>query len=294
MRKQVRRPSPVTAEERRPPEVSVVMTVRNGERYVGAAVESICQQTLEDWALIVVDDGSTDATAEIIAAVADPRVVLFRRPALGRVPALNFALAQCAGRYVANLDADDVALRDRLRRSVDYLDAHPEVVAVGAAREPYLPPVLRRPRRLPVRDAAIRWSFLLRNPMFNSSITYRRSALEAVGGFAPAYSERLHDADLLLRLGPLGRLHNLPGALSLRRLHADQHFASLDSARRGRLHATMRLRAATELGFPRPLRPLAWLVAAVGATRSLVMITLLGRNGRVDRRSLPAAGSQLP
>ncbi|MFL6240306.1 MAG: glycosyltransferase family 2 protein [Actinomycetes bacterium] len=266
------------------PRISVVMTVYNGERYISDAIESIQQQSLRDFELIVVNDGSTDQTTGILAALDDPRVHVIQRPHVGRVPALNEALSRCRAPYVANLDADDVALPGRLEWTTEFLDAHPDTVAIGSGWEPYVQSPSRAPRRLPRSDRAIRWSFLLRNPMFNSSVTYRTDALRAIGGFSMAYADRLHDADAVLRIASHGRLRNLDQALSARRLHELQHFARVDAGRRAALHAQMRWRAASLLGFPPYLRPLAYTVATVAATRSLFVIGVLGRNGRVDRR----------
>jgi glycosyltransferase involved in cell wall biosynthesis len=267
--------------------ITVVMTVYNGLPFVEEAVDSILSQDFDDFELVVVDDGSTDGTADVLARRGDPRLHLHRRPHQGRVAALNHALGLARGRYVANLDADDVALPGRLALPVRFLDQHPEVAAVGAGVEPCVGCAgARPPRRLPRSDRAIRWSMLLRNPMFHSSVTFRRSVLEELGGYDPAYTDLLDDADLLLRLGRRHRLANLDVPLAAKRLHPGQHFSAADRRLRMRRHAACRWRAAGELAFPPPLRPLAYAVATVGATRSLVIIGLLGRNGR-ERRQDP-------
>jgi glycosyltransferase involved in cell wall biosynthesis len=273
------------------PRISVVITVFNGERYIREAVDSILRQSMRSFELIVVDDGSTDGSAATLADITDPRLCVIRRPHYGRVPALNHALSQCRAPYVANLDADDVSCPDRLALTVTFLEANPDVVAVGSAREPYLAPPGRPARRMPRTDRSIRWTFLLRNPMFNSSVTYRADALRAVGGFSMSYAERLHDADVVLRIAKLGRLVNIDPPLSLRRLHEHQHFAEVAARRRASLHAQMRWRAAGELDFPPALRPVAYAVASAAAVRSVVVLGVLGRNGRIDRRALPSSTS---
>jgi glycosyltransferase involved in cell wall biosynthesis len=278
------------------PAITVVMTVYNGLPFVEEAVNSILSQDFDDFELVVVDDGSSDGTADVLARRGDPRLHLHRRPHQGRVAALNHALGLARGRYVANLDADDVALPGRLALPVRFLDEHPEVAVVGAGIEPGVGWAgTRPPRRLPRSDRAIRWSMLLRNPMFNSSVTFRRCVLDELGGYDPAYTDLLDDADLLLRLGRRHRLANLDVPLAAKRLHPGQHFAAADRRLRMRRHAACRWRAARELAFPPPLRPLAYAVATVGATRSFVTIGLLGRNGRQrrqDRRWWTAPASQ--
>jgi glycosyltransferase involved in cell wall biosynthesis len=264
------------------PAITVVMTVYNGLPFVEEAVDSVLGQDFDDFELVVVDDGSTDGTADVLARRSDPRLYLHRRPHQGRVAALNHALALARGRYVANLDADDVALPGRLALPVRFLDEHPEVAAVGSA----VVARVGRPgvRRLPRSDRALRWSFLLRNPVFNSSVTFRTSALAEVGGYDPAWTDMLLDADLLLRLGRRHKLANLGVPLAAKRRHPGQHFAAADRRRRLVRHAACRLRAAQELGFPLPLRPLAWAVAVLGAARSVVVVGLLGRNGGLRHR----------
>ena len=251
------------------PRVSVIMTVHNGLPFVEAAVDSVLGQDFEDFELVVVDDGSTDGTAGVLAARTDPRLRLVRAPHRGRAAALNAALGLARGRYVANLDADDLALPGRLALPARFLDEHPEVAAVGSAVQPYVGAGGGRgPRRLPASDRAIRWAFLLRNPMFHSSVTFRSGALAEAGGYDPTPG-LVDDADLLLRLGRRHRLANLAVALAVKRLHPAQHFAGSDRRRRLVRHAAYRWRAARELPFPILLRPGAYVVGVAGAAGSL-------------------------
>ena len=267
------------------PAVTAIMTVYNGLPFVEEAVDSLLAQDFDDFELVVVDDGSTDGTAEALGRRTDPRMRLVRRPHQGRVAALNHAVGLARGRYVANLDADDLALPGRLSLPARFLDEHPDVAMVASAVQPFVGEESgRRSRRLPSSDRAIRWSFLLHNPVFHSSATFRATSLAGVGGYDPAYSDALCDADLLLRLGRRHRLWNLDVPLAAKRLHYGQHFAAVDRRRRVRRHMACRLRAAREFGFPLPLRPVAYAVAAVGAARSMVVIGLAGYNGRVRRR----------
>src|SRR4051812_27448620 len=112
------------------PLVSVVMTVYNGERFVVEAVRSILAQTLRDFECIVVDDGSTDATAELLAIeqTGDPRLVVHRLPSnMGFRTALNTGCRLARGALVARMDADDVSVPNRLERQVSFLQEHPHV-----------------------------------------------------------------------------------------------------------------------------------------------------------------------
>jgi glycosyltransferase involved in cell wall biosynthesis len=120
----------------RPPTVSVIMIFWNAERYLEAAIDSVFRQTLIDWELVLVDDGSSDASRAIAeqAVVRDPsRVRLCEhagRRNLGTGPSRNLGLGQARGRYLCFLDADDVYEPARLQRAVACLEAHPEVGVV--------------------------------------------------------------------------------------------------------------------------------------------------------------------
>lgn len=110
------------------PAVSIMMPAYNAERYIGQAIESVLAQTMPDWELIVVDDGSTDGTALRVAALAerDPRIVLVRQANGGESVARNTALKHMRGQLVAFLDADDYYLPEHLALTTAYLAAHPE------------------------------------------------------------------------------------------------------------------------------------------------------------------------
>ena len=109
------------------------MPVRDGERFVGEAVESVLGQTLADLELIVVDDGSTDSTPALLAgfARADARVRVLTQAVGGLTSTLNAGCALVRAPLIARMDADDVALPDRLERQVAFLDAHPDVALLG-------------------------------------------------------------------------------------------------------------------------------------------------------------------
>src|SRR5262249_28112057 len=108
----------------RTPVVSVIMAVFDAAPWVGAAIQSLLPQTLTDFELIVIDDGSTDATAEVLAAFVDPRLRVERRARAGLTRSLNRALELARAPLVARLDADDVALPERLARQCAFLDVH--------------------------------------------------------------------------------------------------------------------------------------------------------------------------
>src|SRR5207302_689224 len=112
------------------PLISVLLPVRDGARYLREALASVLAQTLADFELLVVDDGSEDETPAILAGVADGRLRAIRQDRLGLVAALNRGIEEARAPLLARMDADDVSLPERLERQAAYLDARPEVALV--------------------------------------------------------------------------------------------------------------------------------------------------------------------
>ena len=125
----------MTCTSMRPPTFSIVMPAFNAERTIAAAIRSALAQSREDFELIVVDDGSTDDTAEIAGSFAsDPRLVLIRSTNGGPAVARNLALAQARGRYVSLLDSDDLYLPTYLAETQEALLRNPEPASVSLTR----------------------------------------------------------------------------------------------------------------------------------------------------------------
>lgn len=200
------------------PRVSVLMLTYNRPQKIGRAIESVCSQSLEDWELIVVQDGANPRTAEIVSewAAREPRIRYFARGVVGSIAeASNFGLAQAAGEYIAILDDDDYwSAADKLDRQARFLDSHPGHVACGGGY--ILVDQEDRPRGTflkPEDDDAIRARALLANPIANSTAVFRR----VVGGRPVRYDERLRgyaDWDFWLAMGGAGKLYNFPCVLA--------------------------------------------------------------------------------
>jgi glycosyltransferase involved in cell wall biosynthesis len=205
------------------PSVSVLMPVRNGGRFLRAAIASLLRQSLEDFELLVVDGGSTDATPRVLDRMArrDHRIRVLHRPGAGIVDALNAGLAFARAPLIARMDADDVALPPRLEVQADFLDRHPEFVGCGSAvslidRGGAEVDQWFRPHDPAVLDAAFMRGDS--TAIIHSSLMVRRSALETVGGYRK-FAQYAEDLDLYLRLGEIGELTNLPAPLLRYRIH---------------------------------------------------------------------------
>ena len=198
----------MTVTQRKPTaRVSVLMTIYNGEPYLKEAVDSILTQKFSNWELIAVDNGSTDRSAETLSDYDDPRVRVFTFPEnIGRTPALRYAFEQARGEYIAILDADDVALPEKLERQVEFLDNHPEVVLVGSWVQGIdetgcITSTLEPPINSEELHDCLGWA----NPMVHSSIMYRASSASKVGGYPEEFAYA-QDIALMQALAQNGRL----------------------------------------------------------------------------------------
>lgn len=177
--------SPSPAIDASNPACSVVMTWFNNTRYLRAAVDSVLAQTMADFELIVVDDGSADPAPAAALVALDPRIrVLHLEANAGTAAAANRGIAEARAPIIARLDSDDIAEPEWLARTIAALAADPELGLVGSAvtfidadgRTLGVQP-------MPESDFAIRFTLLFHSPFYHSTTTYRRALFEAVGGY---------------------------------------------------------------------------------------------------------------
>jgi len=204
------------------PSVSVVLCVHNGERFLRATLATLVQQTHEELEIVVIDDGSTDATAQILSEYqGDARFRIFSQPNQGLVASLNSGLNKANGEFIARIDADDLAHPERLARQFAYLSNHPEVVALGSAVT--LIDAFGRTRgvrRFPTGPSAVRTALSGGCALAHPAVMFRKSAVVSAGGYRAAF-KHAEDYDLWLRLSETHELDNLPEALLCYRQHAD-------------------------------------------------------------------------
>jgi glycosyltransferase involved in cell wall biosynthesis len=203
------------------------MAVRNEERYLTAALRSLQRQTLSDWELVVIDDGSTDATWRLLSSVAefDRRIRPLQQPAHGLVTALTLGLEHCRAPLIARMDGDDLCHPQRLQQQCEYLRHHSEVDVVTCGIRHFPARLITTGMRayedwlnsLYGHDEILR-DLYVEAPLVQPSVMLRRRALDAAGGYQDnGWSE---DYDLWLRLAQNGaRFARLPQTLFFWRDH---------------------------------------------------------------------------
>ena len=220
------------------PKVSVLMSVYNGERFVTEALKSIYNQTYQDFEVIIVDDGSTDRTSEILLNLKDSRTFIYRNPEnLGLTKSLNIGLKLCRGQYVARMDADDISHPQRFERQVKFLDENPGCLVLGCWYGRIdSDGKIWGSKETPTEYEDTKKQLLIEACVGHGTAIVRRAALVEVGGYNEQYTYA-QDYDLWLRLSEVGLIRNLdeylyllrswPGNISTIKLKEQTEFAEL-------------------------------------------------------------------
>ena len=206
------------------PAVTVLMAVHNAAQFLTEAIDSVLRQTFEDFEFLVVDDGSTDATAELLSACTDPRlrVVGLARNG-GLAAALNIGVANARSELLARMDGDDISEPQRLERQVTFMREHPEVLLLGTGfvrMDAVGRPVERV--QYPTDDAVLQERLLTGNQFCHPSVMMRTPVVRLLGGYRALAGGAAQDYDLWLRIAERGRVANLPEMLVKYRMHESQ------------------------------------------------------------------------
>lgn len=206
------------------PSVSVTMVIRNVERFLAESIESILGQTFADFEFIIVDFGSTDNSKSIALnyAAKDTRISVHEIPNSGLAEARNAACSLAQGRYIAIMDADDIALPHRLEVEVRFMESHPEVALLGAANE-WVNSAGESicVNYFPAGDDEIRSELASHCPFCQPTVLVRREAFARAGGYRAAFAPA-EDYDLWMRIAEHSQCANLSQVVLKYRIHPHQ------------------------------------------------------------------------
>jgi glycosyltransferase involved in cell wall biosynthesis len=201
------------------PQISVLMPVwngcRNGDEYLNTAIESILKQTFTDFQFVIVDDGSTDHTSQVLTkyAATDKRIEIFRNETnLKIVKSLNIGLSKCTGRYIARMDADDISTVTRLEVQKDFLDNRPETAMCGSGMY-----VINHESKLefevnhPCNYVSVKPALARGCVFVHGSVMFRKDKVLEIGGYSEDPNvEYAEDYDLWVRLAENNVIENIP------------------------------------------------------------------------------------
>jgi glycosyltransferase involved in cell wall biosynthesis len=204
------------------PRVTVLMCVHNGGAHLRPAIESVLAQTWRDFEFLIIDDGSTDTSVDVVRSFADPRIRLLRNEQnLGLTCSLNVGLREARGEFIVRQDADDLSVPQRLERQVGFLASVPKVPLLGSqARLIDGVGHSRGNRDLPLDPISLRWESLFDNPLIHSAVIFRRAVvLEEFGGYDESFP-CCQDYDLWTGIMERYPVVNLPDRLVSIREHS--------------------------------------------------------------------------
>jgi glycosyltransferase involved in cell wall biosynthesis len=225
--------------------VSVVIPCYNAEKYIAATLQSVLQQTYQAVEVLVVDDGSKDGSAMIVADVAstEPRVRLHSKPNSGVADSRNVGIELAQGEYIAFLDADDLFEPENLARKVAYLEQHPQVGLVHSAEERFQSETNQTVEIIQGKGGRVLPLLLemsttvIHSP---SSVVVRRTVLDDAGHFDTKLSTSA-DWEMWVRLARCTEFGYLPQTLVRYRIHGQQMHNNIPLMERDMLYAFTKL-----------------------------------------------------
>ncbi len=202
------------------PKVTVLMPVYNGEKYLAEAIESILNQTYKDFEFLIINDGSTDRSAEIIQSYKDSRIRVVHNPKnIKLIATLNKGLELARGEYIARMDCDDICLPNRLQFQVKYMDEHPEVGVLGSRVRNVneMKDFISEPQR-PLTHYGNQWILLFKTSLMHPTVIFRKKLVIDLGGYS---KNALHseDYELWSRLSEHTIIRQQPNVLVILRKH---------------------------------------------------------------------------
>ncbi len=208
------------------PLITVLMPVYNGERYLKQAIKSILNQTYINFEFIIIDDGSSDHSANIIKSYADQRIILVQnKKNLGLIRTLDKGIRIASGKYIARMDADDISFSTRLATQVNFMEKHPDMGMSGTAIQ-----IIDDNGKqgsivtFPNNSSVLKWHLCFYCPFAHPSVMFHTGVAKKAGGY---FSKNLigreqysaEDYDLWRRISAISNIHNISEPLIYLRKH---------------------------------------------------------------------------
>lgn len=205
------------------PTVTILMPVYNGEKYLKEAIDSILCQTFTDFIFLIIDDGSTDKSVNIIKSYKDKRIILLvNEKNFGISKTLNIGIENADTKYIARMDQDDISLPNRIEEQINFMEANPYIgmcgtwmKAFGAKSRSYL-------KKLPTKSDDIKAMLLFHSPMAHPTVMMRKDILDNYNLRYDENYDGLEDYDLWERMSIFINIENIPKVLLCYRLHQNQ------------------------------------------------------------------------
>jgi len=206
------------------PKVSVLLATYNAMPFLPAAVESVLQQSFRDFELILVDDGSTDDSAQYLDSLSDERIKYIRQENAGLAAALNHGISHCRGEYIARMDGDDISLPQRFAEQVAFLDKNQDIGCVGTQTAPFGSARVGSDLKLPTaHDEIYQALWTGAHAIVHASVMMRSGLVHEINGYWP-FRLVAEDYDFFLRMGEITRFATIDRVL----YHTRFHMASIN------------------------------------------------------------------
>ncbi len=203
------------------PAISVLMPVYNAEKYLNDAINSILSQSFTDFEFLIIDDGSTDKSPEIIKSFQDPRIVFIQKASnTGLIDTLNFGVEQSKGKYIARMDADDISLKDRFLLQHKYLEENQDVLVLGTFYK--IVGTNQDTSGFPVSHNEVKVFTLTGCPVGHPTVLIRKEVFTVHGIWYDQNYLHAEDYDLWVRILEVGKIENIPQVLLEYRVHEEQ------------------------------------------------------------------------
>lgn len=199
------------------------MPVYNGEKYLREAIESILRQTFPDFTFLIIDDGSTDNSVDIIKSYDDPRIkLLVNEKNIGISKTLNLGIEEASTKYIARMDQDDISLPNRIEEQIRFMEVHPNVGVCGTWMIAFNAENKSVLKKRPIKNDDIKAMLLFHNPMAHPTVMMQKEVLDKNNLRYDPLFDGLEDYDLWERTSMVTSMENIPKALLRYRLHSTQ------------------------------------------------------------------------